>query len=83
MVGDAEGGRGTARRPAAANSGVEADSPQDWGAGGARVGVIGCGNISGIYLTNCRVLPALELVACADWTWAALVPRPQSTTSER
>jgi predicted dehydrogenase len=31
-----------------------------------RVGVIGCGNISGIYLTNCRRLPGLELVACAD-----------------
>ena len=31
-----------------------------------RVGVIGCGNISGIYLTNCRKLPGLELVACAD-----------------
>ena len=31
-----------------------------------RVGVIGCGNISGIYLTNCRRLSGLELVACAD-----------------
>jgi predicted dehydrogenase len=31
-----------------------------------RVGIIGCGNISGIYLTNCRKLPGLELVACAD-----------------
>ena len=31
-----------------------------------RVGVIGCGNISGIYLTNCRRLAGLELVACAD-----------------
>ncbi len=31
-----------------------------------RVGVIGCGNISGIYLTNCRKLPGLALVACAD-----------------
>ena len=35
-------------------------------AGATRVGVIGCGNISGIYLTNCRKLPGLELVACAD-----------------
>ena len=34
--------------------------------GATRVGVIGCGNISGIYLTNCRKLPGLELVACAD-----------------
>jgi len=35
-------------------------------AGATKVGVIGCGNISGIYLTNCRRLPGLELVACAD-----------------
>jgi predicted dehydrogenase len=35
-------------------------------ASATRVGVIGCGNISGIYLTNCRELPGLELVACAD-----------------
>ena len=35
-------------------------------AGETRVGIIGCGNISGIYLTNCRKLPGLELVACAD-----------------
>lgn len=31
-----------------------------------KVGIIGCGNISGIYLKNCRVLPGLQLVACAD-----------------
>jgi predicted dehydrogenase len=31
-----------------------------------RVGIIGCGNISGIYLANCRKLPGLELIACAD-----------------
>jgi predicted dehydrogenase len=31
-----------------------------------RVGIIGCGNISGIYMKNCRVLPGLKLVACAD-----------------
>jgi predicted dehydrogenase len=35
-------------------------------AGVTRVGMIGCGNISGIYLTNCRKLPGLALVACAD-----------------
>ena len=35
-------------------------------AGATKVGVIGCGNISGIYLTNCRKLPGLALVACAD-----------------
>ena len=34
--------------------------------GGLRVGIIGCGNISGIYMKNCRTLPGLELVACAD-----------------
>jgi predicted dehydrogenase len=31
-----------------------------------RVGIIGCGVISGIYMKNCRVLPGLTLVACAD-----------------
>jgi predicted dehydrogenase len=35
-------------------------------ASATRVGVIGCGVISGIYLTNCRKLPGLEIVACAD-----------------
>src|SRR5512134_3146265 len=33
---------------------------------GLRVGIIGCGNISGIYMKNCRTLPGLQLVACAD-----------------
>ncbi|MGD8450480.1 MAG: Gfo/Idh/MocA family oxidoreductase [Phycisphaerae bacterium] len=31
-----------------------------------RVGVIGCGNISDIYLSNARKLPPIEIVACAD-----------------
>jgi predicted dehydrogenase len=31
-----------------------------------RVGIIGCGNISSIYMKNCRVLPGLQLAACAD-----------------
>ncbi|MCU0493915.1 MAG: Gfo/Idh/MocA family oxidoreductase, partial [Chloroflexaceae bacterium] len=31
-----------------------------------RVGVIGCGVISGIYLKNCLAFPNLELMACAD-----------------
>lgn len=31
-----------------------------------KVGVIGCGNISGIYLANCRKLPGLQLIACAN-----------------
>jgi predicted dehydrogenase len=30
------------------------------------IGVIGCGNISGIYLQNCRKFKNLEVVACAD-----------------
>jgi predicted dehydrogenase len=32
----------------------------------AKVGIIGCGNISGIYLKNGKILEALEIVACAD-----------------
>ncbi len=30
------------------------------------VGIIGCGNISEIYLKNCRAFPELTLIACAD-----------------
>lgn len=30
------------------------------------IGVVGCGNISGIYFENCRRLENLEVVACAD-----------------
>ena len=32
----------------------------------ARIGVIGCGNISGIYLKNSRLFEGLDVVACAD-----------------
>lgn len=31
-----------------------------------KIGIIGCGNISSIYMENCPKLPYLELVACAD-----------------
>ncbi|MEW6071057.1 MAG: Gfo/Idh/MocA family oxidoreductase [Planctomycetota bacterium] len=31
-----------------------------------RVGLVGCGNISGIYLANAKRLPELAVVACAD-----------------
>jgi len=31
-----------------------------------RVGLVGCGNISGIYFKNCKQFPNLDLVACAD-----------------
>ena len=34
--------------------------------GPVKVGIIGCGNISGAYLRMCRTLPALEIVAVAD-----------------
>lgn len=30
------------------------------------VGIIGCGNISGIYFSNCKKFKNLELLACAD-----------------
>lgn len=30
------------------------------------VGVVGCGEISGVYLANCNVFPNLEVRACAD-----------------
>lgn len=30
------------------------------------VGIVGCGNISDIYLKNCQAFPELELRACAD-----------------
>lgn len=31
-----------------------------------KVGIIGCGKISGIYMENCQKFSVLELVACAD-----------------
>ncbi|NLF40466.1 Gfo/Idh/MocA family oxidoreductase [bacterium] len=31
-----------------------------------KIGIIGCGNISGIYLKNCTAFRNLEVVACAD-----------------
>lgn len=31
-----------------------------------KIGIIGCGNISAIYLQNCRTYDVLEVVACAD-----------------
>ncbi|MED4054520.1 Gfo/Idh/MocA family oxidoreductase [Niallia taxi] len=31
-----------------------------------KVGIIGCGNISSIYMENCPKFPHLEVVACAD-----------------
>lgn len=31
-----------------------------------KVGIVGCGNISGIYLQNCRKFQILDVVACAD-----------------
>ncbi len=31
-----------------------------------KVGVIGCGKISDVYLENCRASPEVEVVACAD-----------------
>ncbi len=32
----------------------------------AKLGIVGCGNISGIYCQNAKKLQALDLVACAD-----------------
>lgn len=31
-----------------------------------KIGIIGCGNISSIYMENCQKFPHLDLVACAD-----------------
>ncbi|CAM5562030.1 hypothetical protein SAFG77S_13491 [Streptomyces afghaniensis] len=31
-----------------------------------KIGIIGCGNISSVYIENFPKLPYLELVACAD-----------------
>ncbi len=31
-----------------------------------KIGMIGCGNISEIYMQNCKKFPILDLVACAD-----------------
>jgi predicted dehydrogenase len=43
-----------------------------------RLGIVGCGNISGIYCQNARKLEALDLIACAD-----LIPeRAQAKAAE-
>jgi predicted dehydrogenase len=31
-----------------------------------KVGIVGCGNISGTYFTHCKEMQALEVVACSD-----------------
>ena len=31
-----------------------------------KIGLIGCGNISGIYCANAQTLEAIDLAACAD-----------------
>lgn len=31
-----------------------------------KIGIIGCGNISSIYMENCQKFPHLELISCAD-----------------
>ena len=36
------------------------------GRGPVKVGIVGCGTISGIYLKNSKLLDAFEVVACAD-----------------
>lgn len=35
-------------------------------AGVTRIGLIGCGNISGIYLENCALMDGIEVTACSD-----------------
>ena len=43
-----------------------------------KIGIVGCGNISGIYFQNCKRFPILEVVACAD-----LIPeRAQAKAAE-
>ncbi len=43
-----------------------------------KIGLVGCGNISGIYFKNCKSFPILDLVACAD-----LIPeRAQAKAAE-
>lgn len=44
----------------------------------AKVGLIGCGNISTIYLKNSKLLAAFDIVACAD----LLVERAQAKAEE-
>ena len=32
----------------------------------ARVGIVGCGNVTDLYLRGCATLPSIQLAACAD-----------------
>ncbi len=36
-----------------------------------KIGIVGCGNISGIYLSNAKSFPELEIAACGDINMAA------------
>lgn len=42
-----------------------------------RVGIIGCGMISGIYMKNIKEYPHLELAACADLVLEAVQKRAE------
>ena len=45
------------------------------------VGIIGCGNISSIYLQNIPAYRGLSLRACADARPRSLKPRPAGSAS--
>ena len=42
-----------------------------------KVGIVGCGNICGIYFTNAQRLEAIQVVACADLIHERAVARAQ------
>jgi len=44
----------------------------------AKVGVVGCGNISGVYIKRSRIFSAFEIVACAD----AIMERAKAKAAE-
>ena len=45
---------------------TNAFAPTPANGGPVRVGIVGCGTISGIYLQNSKLLDAFDVVACAD-----------------
>lgn len=44
----------------------------------AKVAIIGCGNISDIYLQNCQKFDALEVVACSDLVMERAISKAQA-----
>jgi transposase len=44
-----------------------------------KIGVVGCGNISGAYFNTNKTFSFFDIIACADIDWHVLRPEPMNT----